>query len=64
MTAVPGRRAWWGSVALAACAVLAPAAAGAAPPPGSGLVVEEVRPGTAGQKAGLLRGDILVSWRR
>ncbi|HEX2222811.1 MAG TPA: hypothetical protein VHN15_01250, partial [Thermoanaerobaculia bacterium] len=36
--------------------------AGAPAPPG--LMVEEVRPGTAGQKAGLLPGDILVSWRR
>ena len=32
--------------------------------PGEGLVVEEVPPGSAGARAGLLPGDSLTSWRR
>jgi hypothetical protein len=39
-------------------------AAGATVTPGAGLVVEEVAPGSAGARAGLLPGDLLTSWRR
>lgn len=55
---------WCLILALACQWALVPASVWAAAAPPAGLVVEEVRPGTAGHQAGLLPGDILVAWRR
>lgn len=50
--------------ALAWLAIPVPGAVSVPPAPPTGLVVEEARAGTAAHKAGLLPGDVLLSWRR
>ena len=68
----PGRRRWTGWAVLAGLLLAAEAAAGADPgsaeaagvPAAAGVVVEEVAPGSLGERAGLLPGDVLTGWWR